>query len=200
VEVVTVRVRAADFADAGAELPLLARALERHLQARAALGTGAARRGAGGGPRRAARGSGVRVSAPAAPVTPPGHAAAPTMPDLVRPRRGARHTLDTALRALRALGVDDARVVVESAGAGWAPGSVVRQQPAPGAALGPHARVVLAVAGVGALEALPYALRDVDDSAFGVDPLVALLDNPVHKLRHHLRGGGEFFALRPATR
>jgi hypothetical protein len=39
VEVVTVRVREADFADAGAELPLLARALERHLQARAALGT-----------------------------------------------------------------------------------------------------------------------------------------------------------------
>lgn len=39
VEVVTARVRAADFGDAGAELPLLAVALERHLQARAALGT-----------------------------------------------------------------------------------------------------------------------------------------------------------------
>ncbi len=120
-----------------------------------------------------------------------------TMPDFARPRRGARHTVDTALRALRALGVDDARVVVETVGAGWTPGAVVRQQPPPGAPVGAHTRVTLGVSGVGALEALPYALRDVDDSAFGVDPLMALLDNPVHKLRHHLRGGGEFFALRP---
>ncbi len=126
-----------------------------------------------------------------------GGAGAPAMPDFVRARRGARHTLDTALRALRALGVEDARVAVRSAGAGWAPGAVVRQAPPPGAPLGPGARVTLEVAGAGALEALPYALRDVDDSAFGVDPLVALLDDPVHKLRHHLRGGGEFFALRP---
>jgi hypothetical protein len=132
----------------------------------------------------------------AAGATADAAADAPRMPDLVRPRRGARHTVDTALRALRAAGVDDARVVVESAGAGWAPNAVVRQQPAPGVPLTPHARVVLAVSGVGALEALPYALRDVDESAFGVDPLLALLDNPVHKLRHHLRGGGEFFALR----
>lgn len=128
-----------------------------------------------------------------------GEAAAGTvvMPDFVRPRRGARHTIDTALRALRALGLDDARVTVESAGVGWAPHAVVRQQPPPGAPVGPHTRVTLSVCGVGALEALPYALRDLDDSAFGVDPLMALLDNPVHKLRHHLRGGGEFFALRP---
>lgn len=39
VERVTVRVRAADFADPGAELPALADALERHLAARAPLGT-----------------------------------------------------------------------------------------------------------------------------------------------------------------
>jgi hypothetical protein len=124
------------------------------------------------------------------------------MPDFVRPRRGARHTLDTALRALRALGVDDGRVVVVSAGAGWAPGAVVRQHPAAGSPLGAEARVTLAVSGAGALEALPYALRDTDESAFGVDPLLALFDSPVHKLRHHLRVGAEFFALRagdPAT-
>ncbi len=39
VEVVTVRVRAADFVDPDAELPRLVATLERHLQARAALGT-----------------------------------------------------------------------------------------------------------------------------------------------------------------
>ncbi len=139
------------------------------------------------------------IGAPPAaePAGPGGAAAGPAMPDFVRPRRGARHTIDTALRSLRALGFDDARVTLESAGAGWAPQAVVWQRPAPGDPIGPHTRVALGVAGVGALEALPYALRDVDDSAFGVDPLMALLDDPVHKLRHHLRGGGEFFALRP---
>ena len=120
----------------------------------------------------------------------------PVMPDFIRPRRGARHTLDTALRSLRHLGFDDARVVVESAGPGWSPGTVVRQSPPPGQLLGPRTRVILGVAGVGALESLPYAMRDVDDSAFGVDPLMALFDNPVLKLLHHLRGGGEFYALR----
>jgi hypothetical protein len=118
------------------------------------------------------------------------------MPDFRRARRGAGHTIDTALRALRRLGVEDARVVVESAGPGWAEGTVVRQEPAAGAPLDGRTRVVLGVAGVGGLESLPYALRDVDDSEFGVDPLLALFDNPVYKLRHHLRGGGEFFALR----
>lgn len=124
-------------------------------------------------------------------------APAPVMPDFVRARRGARHTVDTALRSLRHLGFDDARVVVESAGPGWTLGAVVRQAPAPGEVLGPRTRVVLGVAGPGALEALPYAMRDVDDAAaFGVDPLMALFDNPVLKLLHHLRGGGEFYALR----
>lgn len=119
----------------------------------------------------------------------------PRMPNFRRARRGAHHTLDTALRALRRLGLDDARVVVESAGPGWSPGTVVRQEPAPGTVIEARTRVVLGVAGIGALESLPYALRDVDDSSFGVDPLLALFDNPVYKLRHHLRGGGEFFAL-----
>lgn len=118
------------------------------------------------------------------------------MPDLCRPRRGATHTLDTALRALAALGVDDARIAVESVGPGWPDGRVVRQAPAPGAPLDARTRVVLGVGGVGALDALPYALRDADDAPFGVDALVALFDTPALKLRYHLRAGGDFFALR----
>lgn len=119
------------------------------------------------------------------------------MPDLCRARRGAAHTVDTALRALAAAGVDDARISLESAGPGWPDGRVVRQHPPPGAALDARARVVLGVGGAGTLDALPYALRDDDDEApFGVEALVALLDTPALKLRHHLRAGGDFFALR----
>ena len=135
-----------------------------------------------------------RVATPRRPGTGP---AAVPMPDFVRPRRGARHTVDTALRALRRLGVDAARIRIESAGPGWTSGSVLRQSPPAGTLLGTGDAVVLAVAGPGALETLPYAMRDTaSDDGFGIDALMGLFDDPVHKLRHHLRAGGEFFALR----
>src|SRR5450432_1762263 len=69
------------------------------------------------------------------------------MPNLVRARRLARQTLDSALTTLHALGVDDARVVVESVGRGWEPGTIVEQTPAPGAPLTARTRIVLKVAG-----------------------------------------------------
>ena len=126
----------------------------------------------------------------------PALAEVPRMPDLCRPRRGARHSLDTALRTLAACGVDDTRVTVESVGPGWPDGQLARQWPLSGTRLDGGIRVVLGVGGIGALDALPYALRDVTDSPFGVDALLALLDTPTFKLRFHLRAGGDFFALR----
>ena len=148
--------------------------------------------------RVAERGAERRGPAERAPSAARGVAGAPAprVPDFVRPRRGARHTVDTALRTLRRLGVDAARVRVESDGPGFAPGTVLRQHPPAGTSLGPGQRVVLGVAGPGALEALPYAMRDGGEDDFGIDALMGLFDDPVHKLRHHLRAGGEFFALR----
>lgn len=119
-----------------------------------------------------------------------------TMPDLSGTTRGVRHTLDSALPSLLRLGVSLDEVVVESAGAGWPAGTVVRQRPEPGTPLGERARVVLGVAGEGALDGLPYPLRDTDDTPFGVDPLFALFDSPLHKLVHHLREAGGYWALR----
>lgn len=119
------------------------------------------------------------------------------MPDLAAPRRGVRHTLDTALQTLGRLGVDDDRVIVKRAGAGWTPGTIVAQEPLPGTELGEQTRVVLVVAGTGALESLPFPLREDSDADMRVDELFALFDSPLGKLGHAVRMGGGFLELRP---
>jgi Type VI secretion, TssG len=100
------------------------------------------------------------------------------MPDLCTPRRGFRHDLD-------------------SAGPGWARGTVLRQSPEPGTELSLRTRVTLAVAGAGGVDLLPYPLRDAGDEGFGVDAVMALFDNPLEKLALHVRGAGGFLALHP---
>jgi hypothetical protein len=118
------------------------------------------------------------------------------MPDLCRPRRGVRQRVDAAVASLLHLGIDADRIVVESAGPGWAPGVVARQEPAPGTRLTPRTRVVLAVGGAGALDTLPFPLRDAHDDELRADRLLALTDNPVLKLGIFIRQAGGFLALR----
>lgn len=118
------------------------------------------------------------------------------MPDLCRPRRGIRQRVDAAVASLRHLGVDAERIVVESAGPGWAPGVVARQDPAPGEPVTARTRVVLAVGGAGALDTLPFPLRDAHDDELRADRLLALTDNPVLKLGIFIRQAGGFLALR----
>jgi hypothetical protein len=119
------------------------------------------------------------------------------MPDLCTPGRGFRHDLDSAVATLRRLGVEAERVVVRSAGPGWARGTVLRQSPEAGTELTPRTRVTLAVAGAGGVDLLPYPLRDGGDEGFGVDDVMALFDNPLEKLALHVRGAGGFLALHP---
>jgi hypothetical protein len=119
------------------------------------------------------------------------------MPDLVRARRLARQTLDSALTTLYALGVDDARVVVESVGRGWEPGTIVEQAPPPGTPLSARTRIVLKVAGPSAIDALPFAMRDEDDYEFRSDRFFALFDSPLAKLAHRVRRGGDYFVASP---
>lgn len=120
-----------------------------------------------------------------------------TMPDLCTPRRGFRHDLDSAMATLRRLGVDADRVVVRTAGPGWARGTVLRQLPEAGTELSPRTRVTLSVAGAGGLDLLPYPLRDAGDEGFGADEVMALFDNPLEKLALHVRQAGGFLALHP---
>jgi hypothetical protein len=119
------------------------------------------------------------------------------MPDLLRSRRLARQTVDSALTTLYALGVDDSRVVIESVGRGWEAGTIVEQSPEPGTPLTPRTRVVLKVAGASAIDSLPFAMRDEDEYEFRSDRLFALFDSPLAKLAHRVRRGGDYFVASP---
>lgn len=119
------------------------------------------------------------------------------MPDLVRTRRLARQSVDSALTSLYALGVDDSRVVIESTGRGWVPGTIVEQSPPPGTPLTARTRVVLKVAGPSAIDSLPFAMRDEDEYEFRSDRLFALFDSPLAKLAHRVRRGGDYFVASP---
>jgi predicted component of type VI protein secretion system len=119
------------------------------------------------------------------------------MPDLVRAGRLARQSIDSALTTLYALGVDDARVVIESAGRGWVPGTIVEQSPPAGTPLTARTRIVLKVAGPSAIDSLPFAMRDEDEYEFRSDRFFALFDSPLAKLAHRVRRGGDYFVASP---
>jgi hypothetical protein len=105
--------------------------------------------------------------------------------------------MDAAVASLRHLGIGPDRLVLESAGPGWAPGVVARQDPAAGAPLTAQTRVVLAVGGAGALDTLPFPLRDAHEDELRADRVLALADNPLLKLGLFIRRAGGFLALDP---
>lgn len=119
------------------------------------------------------------------------------MPDLVSPRRGVRHSLDSAIPTLLRLGVEMDRIVLQSAGPGWVKGTVISQHPAAGAPLTPETRVILHVAGAGALDTAPFPMRDSADGEFRIDRLFALFDNHFLRLLHHIRAAGGLLDLHP---
>ena len=119
------------------------------------------------------------------------------MPDLVRTRRLARQTIDSALTTLYALGIDDSRIVIESMGRGWEAGTIVEQSPPPRTPLTARTRVVLKVAGPSAIDSLPFAMRDEDEYEFRSDRFFALFDSPLAKLGHRVRRGGDYFVASP---
>ncbi|HJP57069.1 MAG TPA: type VI secretion system baseplate subunit TssG [Gemmatimonadales bacterium] len=119
------------------------------------------------------------------------------MPDLAGVRRTARHRVDSALLTLLRLGVDFGRIVLEAAGPGDSAGAVVAQDPPPGTPLTPVSRIALRVGGSGALDLMPFPLRDESETEFRADRLFAIFDNPALKLGFFLRQGGAYLALHP---
>lgn len=132
------------------------------------------------------------------------------MPDLTSGSRGFRHSADSALRTLRYMGVTR-RTVLEAAGPGSHPGSIVEQSPAPGALITATTVIHLKVAGVGGFHNLPFALRSISrttlathehqtlgvNRSLGVDRVVASIDDQVLKLKHAVREAGGYLDLQP---
>ena len=122
------------------------------------------------------------------------------MPALDTPQYGYRHTVDSALFSLLALGVDPDRITFRKAGRGWAEGRIVAQEPPSQRTLGSQDDIVLSVAGDGLFDRLPTGLRDQGTpNEPGVDTLLLAFDDPSEKASCYARQGGLYFDLRPGN-
>jgi hypothetical protein len=74
---------------------------------------------------------------------------------------------------------------------------VVRQSPPPDTELESHSKVTLVVCGIGALDSLPYPMRDGADGEFRADRLFALFDTHLLRLGYHVRVAGGLLDLHP---
>jgi len=120
------------------------------------------------------------------------------MPDVVQPRHGFHHTIDSALLALLRLGVGTDRITVRKAGRGWGRSRVIEQQPAAGAPLTQDVMVELTVEGDGMFHHLPVGMREASrDGEIGTRELVSIFDDAVEKAAVYMRLGGPFFNVRP---
>jgi hypothetical protein len=119
------------------------------------------------------------------------------MPDLSRGRHGFRHTLDSALDVLFALGISPARITVQMAGSGWPTDAVIGQEPPAGMPLTADRTIALSVAGSGVFFDLPAGMWDKGgEREFGTDELVNLFDDPLQKMAHWIRDGARLFDIR----
>lgn len=120
------------------------------------------------------------------------------MPDVIRPRHGFHHTIDSALLALLRLGVGADRITIRKAGRGWSRSLVIEQRPAAGAPLTQDVAVELTVEGDGMFHHLPVGMREASrDGEIGTCELVSIFDDAVEKAAAHMRLGGLFFDVRP---
>src|SRR5262247_823982 len=120
------------------------------------------------------------------------------MPDVVQPRHGFHHNIDSALLTLLRLGVGSDRITIRKAGRGWDRSRVIEQQPAAGAPLGREAVVELTVEGDGLFLHLPVGMREASrEGEIGTRELVSIFDDAVEKASVYMRLGGPFFNVRP---
>jgi len=120
------------------------------------------------------------------------------MPDVIQPRHGFHHTIDSSLLTLLRMGVGTDRVTIRKAGRGWARSRVTEQRPAAGAPLGREAVVELTVEGDGMFLHLPVGMREASrEGEVGTQELVSIFDDAIEKASVHMRLGGLFFDVRP---
>jgi len=119
------------------------------------------------------------------------------MPQFESPQYGYRHTVDSALFSLLALGVDPDRITMRKVGRGWTDRRIVAQEPGSQSLIGSR-DIMLSVAGDGLFDRLPTGFRDQGtDTEPGIDTLLQAFDDPSEKASSYVRQGGLYFDLRP---
>src|SRR5262249_20553162 len=121
------------------------------------------------------------------------------MPELVSPRYGFNHTVDSAVFSLLSMGIEPDRITMRRAGRGSPELRIVAQEPEGGKLLGAHDQIVLGVAGDGLFDRLPTGLRRDRGTEFepGVDALLVPFDDISEKANCYVRQGALYFDLRP---
>jgi hypothetical protein len=120
------------------------------------------------------------------------------MPDVIQPRHGFHHTVDSALLTLLRLGIGTDRITIRKAGRGWAQSRIIEQYPAAGTPLTHEMVVELTVEGDGMFYHLPVGMREVSrEGEIGTRELVSIFDDTVEKASVYMRLGGPFFNVRP---
>jgi hypothetical protein len=120
------------------------------------------------------------------------------MPEVVQPRHGFHHTIDTALLTLLRLGIGTDRITIRKAGRGWTRSRVIEQQPAAGKPLTQEMVVDLTVEGDSMFHHLPVGMREASrEGEIGTRELVSIFDDAVEKAAVYMRLGGPFFNVRP---
>lgn len=120
------------------------------------------------------------------------------MPDVVKPRHGFHHTIDSAILTLLRLGIGTDRITIRKAGRGWARSRIIEQQPAAGAPLTQGMVIDLTVEGDDMFHHLPVGMREASrEGEIGTRELVLIFDDAVEKAAVHMRLGGLFFDVRP---
>jgi Type VI secretion, TssG len=122
------------------------------------------------------------------------------MPDLVQPRHGFQHTIDSALLTLLRVDIGTDRITIRKAGRGWARSRVIAQLPAAGTPLTQEMVVELTVEGDSMFYHLPVGMHETsNDGEIGTREMVSLFDDAVEKASVYIRLGGLFFDVRPSN-
>ena len=121
------------------------------------------------------------------------------MPSLAGGTHAHRHTVNSALESLAALGIASNRIALRRAGrSGSTEGTIVAQRPQAGEPLTPNTLVELEIAGLGFTHALPVGMWDSGgEAAAGTREILENFDDPLEKLKHWFHEGAPLFRISP---
>ncbi|MBO0801105.1 MAG: type VI secretion system baseplate subunit TssG [Blastocatellia bacterium] len=123
-----------------------------------------------------------------------------SMPDVVHPRHGFHHTIDSAFLTLLRVGIGTDRITIKKAGRGWSRSRVIDQQPPAGTPIAQDTVVELTVEGDNMFYHLPVGMYEgSNEGEIGTREFVSIFDDAVEKAFVYIRLGGLFFDVRPSN-